>query len=199
MYNPQEKPSYSNGTAYHIGSDAGKAIADSMPVGGTYNCSDGSTWTKNSDGTISVITKGGTYTSNAYQSYVPRSGSSSSPSGGSDTATNVDNSSAILDYVKELLKDTQSTNASSNALAIEEAQKNRDWQEQMSNTAHQREVADLQAAGLNPVLSASGGNGAAVTSGSTADIKDVSSSMSSLAGAAIGALAQIAISFALLA
>jgi len=59
-----------------------------------------------------------------------------------------------------------------NQIAMEfnagEAQKNRDWQQMMSNTAHQREVADLKAAGLNPVLSASGGNGAAVTSGATA-------------------------------
>ncbi len=62
--------------------------------------------------------------------------------------------------------------AEQNKIAMEfnaaEAAKNRDWQQYMSNTAHQREVQDLKLAGLNPVLSAMGGNGAAVTSGATA-------------------------------
>lgn len=56
---------------------------------------------------------------------------------------------------------------------MHEAKKNRDWQQQMSSTAHQREVEDLKAAGLNPILSA--GGGASTPGGANASISQNSS------------------------
>lgn len=60
-----------------------------------------------------------------------------------------------------------------------EAEKNRSWQQFMSSSAHQREIEDLKKAGLNPVLSVLGGNGASTTSGATASSQAPSGAMGS--------------------
>lgn len=68
--------------------------------------------------------------------------------------------------------------------------KQMEWQEYMSNTAHQREVADLRAAGLNPILSATGGMGASTPSGSSAPIVNEEGAGVSSALQALTALAE---------
>lgn len=81
--------------------------------------------------------------------------------------TNYNNAWSAAQAQKQMDFQTQANQIAMDFNAAEAA-KNRDWQQMMSNTAHQREIQDLKAAGLNPVLSATGGNGAAVTSGSAA-------------------------------
>jgi len=55
---------------------------------------------------------------------------------------------------------------------VREAEKSRQFQKEMSDSAHQREVADLRRAGLNPVLSAHG-SGASSPSGAQARVEDI--------------------------
>lgn len=53
-----------------------------------------------------------------------------------------------------------------NAFSANEAQKQRDWETEMSNTAFQRQVADMRAAGVNPAMAMNGSSGASTPSGS---------------------------------
>lgn len=71
--------------AYVIGSDKGKTIAQNMKSGESYKCSDGSTWTKKSDGSVSVTHNGQTY-NNAYPASSSSGGSSSGGSKGGSSS-----------------------------------------------------------------------------------------------------------------
>lgn len=83
-------------------------------------------------------------------------------------------------------------NASNEAIAnnatafnAQQSKENRDWQERMSNTSHQREVADLKAAGLNPILSVNAGAGTGGGSAASAATAHMENTMEGAASTAM--------------
>jgi hypothetical protein len=65
---------------------------------------------------------------------------------------------------------------SANKANSAQAARSMDFQREMAKNAHQYEVADLKKAGLNPLLSGTGGKGASASGGAQAKMENVANS-----------------------
>lgn len=108
-------------------------------------------------------------------------------------ALSQENTAQSQAFAREQMAFQKEQNAKAMQFSADQAKLNRDFQERMSNTSHQREVQDLLKAGLNPVLSAlagsstpSGSAASGVTSGGASGTVDTTAA--SLIGSVLNSL-----------
>lgn len=109
--------------------------------------------------------------------------------------------SSALDFVsaQQQNKSAETMAKDSMGFSALQAQRQMDFQERMSSTAHQREVEDLRAAGLNPLLSVNSGAsapGGAAGSGAQASLVPELSAITSSAKDMVSLYAQYKASMA---
>lgn len=118
-------------------------------------------------------------------------------SGGMNLAGSVMQANAQKDATNENKREFES-NQAWNTAQINSA---RDYNTQMANTAHQRETADLRAAGINPMMTAMGGSGApaptspitnAGTGSSAIPVDAIGKGISNMVGSALSAQKTVA-------
>lgn len=91
------------------------------------------------------------------------------------------------EYISAMAQQSEANNV----FNAKQAEINRTFQKEMSDTAHQREVKDLLAAGLNPILSVNAGASTAAGSMATADTSSASG-YASLASTGLSGMYQLA-------